>query len=56
MMQRMPRRFPVLATLFLAAACASTTIVEQWQSPGYAGGPFKRVLALPSAAAARRRR
>lgn len=30
----------------LLAACASTTIVEQWQSPDYKGGPFKRVLVV----------
>ncbi len=34
------------AALALAAACASTTVVEQWQSPDHAAGPFKRILVV----------
>jgi len=30
----------------LLAACASTTIVDQWQRPGFSGGPFKRILVV----------
>ena len=46
MMQFMPSRILALAALALLAACASTTIVDQWQSPGYSGGPFKRLLVV----------
>jgi hypothetical protein len=34
------------AAFALLAACASTTIVDQWESPGYSGGPFKRLLVV----------
>lgn len=42
-------RARVLAATLLAAllaACASTSIVEQWQSPDYKGGPFRRLLVV----------
>ena len=39
-------RVLVVAALALLAACASTTIVDQWESPGYSGGPFKRLLVV----------
>jgi hypothetical protein len=42
----MIRRLLACAALALLAACASTTIVEQWQSPAYTGGPFKRILVV----------
>jgi hypothetical protein len=40
------RRLLAAAALTLAAACASTTVLEQWQSPDYAAGPFKRILVV----------
>jgi hypothetical protein len=46
MIRRTLRRLLALAGAGLVAACASTTIVEQWQSPGYAGGPFRRILVV----------
>jgi hypothetical protein len=38
----------VFAPLLLAAlaACASTTIVDNWYDTTYAGGPFKRIMVL----------
>ena len=36
----------VTILLALLAACASTSIVEEWQSPDYKGGPFKRLLVV----------
>ena len=42
----MLQRVVVLAALAFLAACASTTIVDQWQSPDFKGGPFKRVLVV----------
>ena len=40
------RAFAVAILLALLAGCASTSIVEQWQSPDYKGGPFKRLLVV----------
>ena len=40
------RGFTVTILLALLAACASTSIVEEWQSPDYKGGPFKRLLVV----------
>ena len=45
-MRLMRPRVLVVAALALLAACASTTIVDQWESPGYSGGPFKRLLVV----------
>jgi hypothetical protein len=45
-MRGMRPRLLAFAALALLAACASTTIVEQWQSPGFTGGPFKRILVV----------
>jgi hypothetical protein len=42
----MRRRLPALAAAVFLAACASTTIVEQWQSAEFKGGPFKRVFVV----------
>ena len=42
----MTRRLLAFAALALLAACAATTIVEQWQCPAYTGGPFKRILVV----------
>jgi len=39
-------RLLAVAALALLTACASTTIVDQWESPGYSGGPFKRLLVV----------
>ena len=32
--------------LALLSACSSTTLVDQWQSPDFKGGPFKRILVV----------
>jgi hypothetical protein len=40
------RGFTVTILLALLTACASTSIVEEWQSPDYKGGPFKRLLVV----------
>lgn len=45
-MPSMLARIAVVAGLALLAACASTTIVDQWQSPGFSGGPFKQILVV----------
>ena len=42
----MRRRRLALATTAFLAACASITIVDQWQSPDFKGGPFKRILVV----------
>jgi hypothetical protein len=42
----MRRRLPALAAAAFLAACASTTIVDQWQSADFKGGPFKRILVV----------
>jgi hypothetical protein len=39
-------RLLAVAAFALLTACASTTIVDQWESPGYSGGPFKRLLVV----------
>ena len=39
-------RLLAVAGLALLTACASTTIVDQWESPRYSGGPFKRLLVV----------
>jgi hypothetical protein len=39
-------RLLAASVLALLAACSSTTIVDQWQSPDFKGGPFKRVLVV----------
>jgi hypothetical protein len=35
-----------VAALLLVSACSSTTVVDQWQSPDFKGGPFKRILVV----------
>jgi hypothetical protein len=39
-------RLVTASAFVLLAACASTTIVDQWQRPAFKGGPFKRVLVV----------
>jgi hypothetical protein len=52
----MPARALAVAALLLVCACSSTTVVDQWQSPDFKGGPFKRILVVgvTSQAAVRR--
>ena len=42
----MTQRLPACLALLALASCSTTTIVDQWQSPGYTGGPFKRILVV----------
>src|SRR5262245_39473609 len=35
-----------VTALLLFSACSSTTVVDQWQSPDFKGGPFKRMLVV----------
>jgi hypothetical protein len=45
-MRAMLHRLLALAAFLALGACASTTIVEQWQSPDFKGGPFRRILVV----------
>jgi hypothetical protein len=40
------RRIWLLGAVVLAACAGPTRIVEQWQDPGFTGGPFKRVFVI----------
>jgi hypothetical protein len=40
------RRLFAAALIVLVAACASTTIRDQWSDPDYRGGAFRKVLVL----------
>jgi|SRR5262245_60992573 len=40
------RAFALAFAAFVLTACSSTTVVDQWQSPDFKGGPFKRVLVV----------
>jgi hypothetical protein len=40
------RILPLWLVAALAAACASTTIVDSWSDPNYRGGPFKRIVVV----------
>jgi hypothetical protein len=42
----MTQRLLACLALLALAACSTTTIVDQWQSPAYTGGPFKRILVV----------
>jgi hypothetical protein len=39
-------RIGLLATVLLVACAGPTRIVQQWQDPGFTGGPFKRVFVI----------
>lgn len=39
-------RVLALTALLIVSACSSTTVVDQWQSPDFKGGPFKRILVV----------
>jgi hypothetical protein len=39
-------RIWLLAAVVLAACAGPTRIVQQWQDPGFTGGPFKRVFVI----------
>ena len=46
-MMRNVRRWPAWAVLaLLLAACASTTLTNQWKNPEYSGPPLRKVLVL----------
>ena len=42
----MTQRLLAFLAVLALAACSTTTIVDQWQSPAYTGGPFKRILVV----------
>ena len=45
-MSRVLRALTVIALVWLAASCASTTLQSTWRDPAYQGGGFKRIFVL----------